>query len=74
MDKEAFEEIIAEFSAEFQSLKGPAEELRRTLFPIRDESLFTGTYLDPEKLYKPIIDAFNRAMARYMESELDEKE
>jgi hypothetical protein len=69
MDKEAFEEIITEFSAEFRSLKGLAEELRRALFPIREESLFTGTYHNPDKLYKPMIDAFNRAITKYMEGE-----
>jgi hypothetical protein len=48
-------------------------ELRRTLFPIQDESLFTGTHHDPVKLYKPMINAFNRAMAKHMEGESDKK-
>lgn len=65
MDKEEFKEIIAEFPAEFESLKGLAEELRGILFPIRDEALFTGTYRDPDKLYQPMIDAFTRAIASY---------
>jgi hypothetical protein len=56
----------------FQSLKGLAKELRDVLFPHR-EGLFTGTYRDPDKLYKPMIDAFNRAIARCTESELDER-
>jgi serine/threonine protein kinase len=33
------------FRGMFDGLKELAEELRRTLFPIRDESLFTGTLL-----------------------------
>ena len=47
--------------------------LRRALFPIRDESLFTGTYRDPEKLYKPMIDAFSRVIAKHTGGEDDEK-
>jgi hypothetical protein len=65
MDKEAFDEIIAEFPAEFDSLKGLAEELRGILFPIRDGALFTGTYRDPDKIYRPMIEAFKRAIASY---------
>jgi serine/threonine protein kinase len=65
MDKKQFEEIIAEFPAEFESLKGLAEELRGILFPIRDGALFTGTYRDPDKLYQPMIEAFKRAIASY---------
>jgi hypothetical protein len=65
MDKEEFKEIIAEFPAKFESLKGLAEELRGILFPIRDGALFTGTYRDPDKLYQPMIEAFKRAIASY---------
>ena len=65
MDKDEFEEIIAEFPAEFGSLKGLAEELRGILFPIRDGALFTGTYRDPDKLYRPMIEAFEKAIAGY---------
>ncbi len=64
MDKEVFKEIVAEFSAEFQSLKELAEEIRDILFPYR-EGLFTGTYRDPERLYKLMIDTFERAIASY---------
>jgi serine/threonine protein kinase len=65
MDKEEFEEIIAEFPAEFERLKGLAEELRGILFPIRDGALFTRTYRDPDKLYRPMIEAFKRAIVSY---------
>jgi hypothetical protein len=54
---------MAEFPPKFNSLKELAEELRRTLFPIRDEALFTGTYRDSDKLYRPIIEAFKKAIA-----------
>ena len=65
MDKKHFRGIMAEFSPKFDSLKELAEELRRTLFPIRDESLFTGIYCDSDKLYRPIIEAFERAITSY---------
>jgi hypothetical protein len=73
MDKKAFKEIMAEFPPYFDGLKELAEELRRTLFPIRDESLFRATYRDPEKLYQPMIDALSRAIAKHTEGESDEK-
>jgi hypothetical protein len=37
------------------------------------ESLVTGTYRDPKTLYKPMINAFSRAIAKYTEGESDEK-
>ena len=66
MDKEAFEEIITEFPANFDGLEVLAEELRDFLFPYR-EGLFTRTYRDPDRLYKPMIDAFERAIVKYVE-------
>jgi serine/threonine protein kinase len=74
MNRKRFRDILDEFPLKFDGLKELAEELRRTLFPIKDESFFTGIYRDPEKLYKFMVDAFNRIMARYTESELDVKE
>jgi hypothetical protein len=65
MDKKHFRGIMAEFSPKFNGLKELIKELRRTLFPIRDESLFTGTYRDSDKLYRPMIEAFKRAIASY---------
>jgi hypothetical protein len=64
MDKKRFKGILTEFPLAFEGLKSLAEELRDILFPIREESLFTGTYGDPDKLYQPMIDAFDRAIAR----------
>jgi hypothetical protein len=65
MNKEAFEEIIAEFFEEFNGLEVLAKKLRDILFPYR-EGLFTGIYRDPDRLYKFIIDAFERAIAKYV--------
>jgi len=56
---------MAEFPPKFDDLKGLAEELCRALFTIRDELFFTGIYRDPDKLYKPMIDAFERTIAKY---------
>jgi len=54
MDKSRFKGILNEFPLEFDGLEVLAKELRDILFPYR-EGLFTGTYRDPEKLYRPII-------------------
>jgi hypothetical protein len=56
---------MAEFPPKFNCLKELAEELRRTLFSIQDKSLFTETYRDSDKLYRPIIEAFKRAITSY---------
>jgi hypothetical protein len=74
INKKRFRGILDEFPLKFNNFKKLAEKLRRILFPIRDESLFTGTYRNPEKLYKLIIDTFNRIIARYTENKLDIKE
>ena len=63
MDKSRFKSIIAEFPADFESLKGLAEELRDALFPIEERALFTGTYNDPDIMYTLMIEAFDRAIA-----------
>jgi len=72
MDKSRFKGILNEFPLEFDGLEVLAKELRDIIFPYR-EGLFTGTYRDPDKLYRPIIDAFDRAIAKYMEGESDEE-
>ena len=41
------------------------EELRHTLFTIRDEALFTGTYSEPKwigAIYNGMVNAFNSAI------------
>jgi hypothetical protein len=47
MDKTRFKGILDEFPPKFNGLKGLAEVLRRALFPIRDESLFTELIVIP---------------------------
>jgi serine/threonine protein kinase len=63
MDKNRFEDIIAEFPPECEELKPLARQLRRVLFPIRDEALFTGTFQDCNIMYDGMIGAFNSAIA-----------
>jgi hypothetical protein len=68
MDKKRFKGILAEFPSIFDGLKSLAEELRDILFPYR-EGLFTGTYGDPDKLYQPMVEAFERTIVRCRELE-----
>ena len=49
MDKNEFENIIADFALEFEGLKQLARELRNVLFPIRDGAIFAGTVRDNDK-------------------------
>ena len=70
MNRKRFRGILDGFPSKFGDL---AKVLRWALFPIRDESLFAGTYRDPEKLYKPMIDAFSRVIAKHVEGESDER-
>ncbi|KAG9231374.1 hypothetical protein BJ875DRAFT_506723 [Amylocarpus encephaloides] len=64
MDKNRFENIIAEFAPNFDNLKQLARELRSTLFPIRDGAIFTGTFHDNHIMYDGMINAFSRAIDR----------
>ncbi|KAL5354469.1 hypothetical protein ACLOAV_000558 [Pseudogymnoascus australis] len=63
MDKNGFEDIIAEFALRFENLKALARELRNVLFPIRDGAIFTGTFRDNDIMYDGMIEAFNKAIA-----------
>lgn len=65
MNKLHFGTILDEFPCEFDGLKELAEELHMALFPIRDESLFTRNLSDAEKLYTPMIDAFDKAIVKF---------
>lgn len=51
IDKNGFEGIMAEFAPKFERLKPLARELRKVLFPIKDEAIFTGTFRDHKILY-----------------------
>lgn len=54
--------ILREFPPEFDCVKPLCRELRGILFPIQKDELFTGTPKDPEILYGPIIEAFDKAI------------
>ena len=62
MDKNGFENVIAEFVPKFEGLKHLARELRNVLFPIRDGAIFTGTFRDNDIMYDGMINAFSRAI------------
>lgn len=59
-----FEKILNEFPTAFDHVKPLCEKIRGVLFPLlKDGALFTGTPSDPpEKLYYPIIEAFEDAI------------
>jgi hypothetical protein len=69
MDKNGFEDIIAEFAPRFERLKQLARELRNVLFPIRDGAIFTGTFCDNDIMYDGMIKAFNSAIRSLGEEE-----
>jgi serine/threonine protein kinase len=69
MDKNGFEDIVAEFALGFETQKQLARELRSVLFPIRDGAIFTGTFRDDDIMYNAMIDAFNRAIERLRKEE-----
>ena len=55
--------ILDEFPPQFAGLKELAEELRHALFRTRHGSIFTGTYVDSWRLYSPMIESFEKAIA-----------
>jgi hypothetical protein len=55
MDKNGFENVVSEITPQFEGLKQLAGELRGVLFPLRDGTIFTGTYHD------------NKIMSRFAE-------
>lgn len=70
MHADGFENILQEFPHVFDCVKPLCREIRRTLFPlIEDGKLDTGTPRDPEKLYGPIIRAFDEAIAKIANTE-----
>jgi len=64
MEKRGFTVILDEFLPEFEGLKGLARRIRDILFPYVD-GLFTGTYQDPDKLYQPMIEAFEKEIVEF---------
>jgi hypothetical protein len=69
MDKNGFEDIVAEFAPQFKNQKQLAREFRSALFPIRDGAIFTGTFRDNNIMYDKMIDAFSRAIDRLRKEE-----
>jgi hypothetical protein len=64
MDKNGFENVVAEFVPQFEHPKQLARELRNVLFPIRDGAIFTRTFRDNDIMYDGMIEAFNGAIGR----------
>ncbi|KAH6725072.1 hypothetical protein BKA61DRAFT_42781 [Leptodontidium sp. MPI-SDFR-AT-0119] len=69
MDKNGFEDIVAEFAPQFENQKQLARELRSALFPIRDGAIFTATFRNNYIMYDGMIDAFSRAIDRLRKEE-----
>lgn len=65
MSINGFRVLLGEFPQSFDHVKQLCEKIRSILFPLlKDGALFTGTPLDPpEELYRPIIEAFDSAIA-----------
>ena len=65
MGVNGFEELLDELPAVFDRVKPLCKKIRGILFPLlEDGALFKGTRPDPpEKLYDPIIGAFDSAIA-----------
>ena len=65
MHVDGFEDILDELPAAFDRVKPLCKKIRGILFPLqKDGTLFKGTREDPpEKLYDPIIQAFDSAIA-----------
>jgi hypothetical protein len=58
----ADDSILDEFPPRFAGLKELAKELRQALFPMRNGSIFTETYVDSWRLYNPMIESFEKAI------------
>ncbi len=64
MGVDGFQKILTEFPQAFDHVKPLCKTIRGILFPlVEDGALFTGTRPDPpEKLYYPILKAFEDAI------------
>lgn len=65
MSINGFKVLLGEFPQAFNRVKPLCKKIRGILFPLlKDGALFTGTPSDPpEKLYHPIIEAFDKTIA-----------
>ncbi|QYS99468.1 Protein kinase-like domain [Trichoderma simmonsii] len=67
MSPEGFEEILGEFSPDFDPFKDLARKLRGLIFPVQDGVIFTGTDTDEEaaaRLCDEMADAFLKEYRR----------
>ena len=65
MHTDGFKDILEEFPAAFDGVKPLCRELREYLFPLtRDGELDLATPADPNTLYNPFIEAFERSIVR----------
>ena len=64
--EKGFQDVLAEFTPEFCSLKPLVETLRQIIFPLRDGAIWTGSDSSPEaidKLYHEMVQAFEAAIS-----------
>ena len=64
LDKNIFENIVAEFVPNFEALKPLARELRSVLSAIKDGAIFTGTYRNQDIMYGELPMHFTRSSGR----------
>ncbi|KAK2803987.1 hypothetical protein FQN50_006793 [Emmonsiellopsis sp. PD_5] len=62
MDAKNFEYLLLEFPPELECVKPLCKAVRRILFPIHQDALFTGTPATADMLYDPIVQAFDNGI------------
>ncbi|QSZ29959.1 hypothetical protein DSL72_004477 [Monilinia vaccinii-corymbosi] len=67
-----FHHVTAEFSPQFQGLKGLARELKDVLFPYWKGSTFFGTWKDTRGMYEGMLKAFDNAIKKLDDDEDDD--
>ena len=74
MGVDGFEDILEEFPSILDCLKDLCRTIRGILFPFTHGLLlFTGTKPDPEKLYGPILEAYDETIAEIARAEGDSR-
>ncbi|OJD21212.1 hypothetical protein ACJ73_07454 [Blastomyces percursus] len=58
------EDILTEFSPEFGFAKPLCRAIRDILFPYGNRGIIVGTPQDPKRLYNPVINAYDDAIAK----------
>ncbi|EER43194.1 serine/threonine protein kinase Sgk2 [Histoplasma capsulatum H143] len=64
MEAGGFEYILQEFPPDFKCIKPLCRTIQGMLFPYGKEGLIVGTPQDPDRLYNPIIKAYDDAIAQ----------